>query len=127
MAVTKPKRGRGRPRNPDRPQLEKDVAACIRKGLTFADACIVSGVPRSTAQRWRDDPEFAAMEKEARAWRKLTLLDKIEKTKTGWQRFAWILERTEPQEFGRRIEAQVSQEETTLLRIEVIDAPDHDG
>ncbi len=117
MAATKPteKRKPGRPRSARRPELEDAVLANIRLGQSIRRAAMAAGVPHSTVQRWEDDPEFAARAKEAESDRERDWLEKLAgccdaKSQGAWQRWAWLLERTNPAEYGRKdhLQAEVS-------------------
>ena len=97
-----PKRKPGRPPRADRAEIESKVLAAIRVGLTFDKACLACGAPESTVRTWRDDPEFSRRVKAAIAEREMLWLNEVRHQERGWQRIAWLLERTCPQDYGRR-------------------------
>lgn len=97
-----PKRKPGRPPRADRAEIESKVLAAIRVGLTFDKACLACGAPESTVRTWRDDPEFSRRVKAAIAEREMLWLNEVRHQDKGWQRIAWLLERTCPQDYGRR-------------------------
>jgi len=95
------KRKPGRPRDPRRPELEENVLANIRLGQGLRAAALAAGVPYSSVQRWEDDADFAARVEAAKAERQAGWLRRMDDEKLGWQRWAWKLERTSPEEYGR--------------------------
>lgn len=108
--ATAPKRKPGRPPRADRAEIEAKVIAAIRVGLTFDKACLACGAPESTVRTWRDDPEFSRRVKAAIAEREMLWLNEVRHQERGWQRIAWLLERTCPEEYGRkdRVQAEVT-------------------
>jgi len=103
MATPKaPKRKPGRPPRADRAEIETQVLAAIRVGLTFDKACLACGVPESTVRTWREDAEFSRRVKAAISERETIWLNAIRQSERGWQRYAWLLERTCPQDYGRK-------------------------
>lgn len=111
MATPKaPKRKPGRPPRADRAEIETQVLAAIRVGLTFDKACLACGVPESTVRTWREDAEFSRRVKAAISERETIWLNAIRQSERGWQRYAWLLERTCPQDYGRKdsVKAEVT-------------------
>lgn len=111
MATPKaPKRKPGRPPRADRAEIEAKVIAAIRVGLTFDKACLACGVPESTVRTWREDAEFSRRVKAAISERETIWLNAIRQSERGWQRYAWLLERTCPQDYGRKdsVKAEVT-------------------
>jgi hypothetical protein len=107
-----PKRKTGRPPRADRAEIEAKVLAAIRVGLSLNKACMACGVPYSTVQTWiaEGGDDFSARAKAAIAERELLWLNEVRREERGWQRIAWLLERTCPEEYGRkdRVQAEVS-------------------
>lgn len=85
------------------PDLESKILGAIRRGLSMRKAAAACGVSEGTVRGWRDkDEEFANACESAIAQRELLCLDAIWKGERGWESKAWILERTNPDEYGRR-------------------------
>lgn len=107
-----PKRKPGRPPRADRAEIEAKVLAAIRVGLTLPKACLACGVPYQTVEHWirTGCDEFSARAKAAMAEREMLWLNELRHQERGWQRIAWLLERTCPEEYGRkdRVQAEVS-------------------
>jgi len=104
MPPKTPKRKTGRPPRADRAEIEAKVLAAIRVGLSLNKACMACGVPYSTVQTWiaEGGDDFSAMAKAAIAERELLWLNEVRREERGWQRIAWLLERTCPEDYGRR-------------------------
>jgi len=105
MATPKtPKRKPGRPPRADRAEIEAKVLAAIRVGLTLQKACLACGVPYQTVEHWirTGGDEFSARAKAAIAEREMLWLNEVRHQERGWQRIAWLLERTCPEDYGRR-------------------------
>ena len=99
-----PKRKPGRPPRADRAEIEAKVLAAIRVGLTLQKACLACGVPYQTVEHWirTGGDEFSARAKAAIAEREMLWLNEVRHQERGWQRYAWLLERTCPQDYGRK-------------------------
>jgi len=99
-----PKRKPGRPPRADRAEIESKVLAAIRVGLTLQKACLACGVPYQTVEHWirTGGDEFSARAKAAIAEREMLWLNEVRHQDKGWQRIAWLLERTCPQDYGRK-------------------------
>jgi hypothetical protein len=110
--ATARKRKPGRPPRADRAEIEAKVLAAIRVGLTLPKACLACGVPYQTVEHWirTGGDEFSARAKAAIAEREMLWLNEVRHQERGWQRIAWLLERTCPEEYGRkdRVQAEVS-------------------
>jgi len=91
------------------PQTIKILKATIGKGMSYADACTLSGISYSTFKKWQQKAEAGVKEylffldelKKAKAMGKLQNIKKIRED-SSWQSAAWLLERQYPEEFGRR-------------------------
>ncbi len=127
--------------------LSTELASLLRRGLTQTDACLVAGVPRSTFYDWLSrgkdlwethgpdglvPPEtvakltveelvlldFSDAIAGARAVGKHDALVAIRSGMTDdWRAAAWFLERSFPDEFGRRDRIEVETDETVTIRI----------
>jgi len=104
MPPKTPKRKPGRPPRADRAEIEAKVLAAIRVGLTLQKACLACGVPYQTVEHWirTGGDEFSARAKAAIAEREMLWLNEVRHQERGWQRIAWLLERTCPEDYGRR-------------------------
>jgi hypothetical protein len=90
----------------------------VSAGLNQRDSCAAAGIHPTTFQRWmnaaEDEPTsayaaLAADLKAARAAGKLAHLENIKKhSAKEWTASAWTLERTDPEQFGKR-DAESSQ------------------
>jgi hypothetical protein len=108
---TVPQQGRGRPTKMSAEIIGK-ITTAYGRGLSFEESCRVAGIAPSTGFLWKEDPDFSEALKNARAQRKLTLLDRLEAADAKvdpWPRWAWLLERTDPASFARP-ELQLSQQ-----------------
>lgn len=113
------------------PPLMIYIFKIIEKGLTFEDAGTLAGISRQTIYRWRQngrriekgllmgeivENDITIQERYAYLFyggieraivsRKLRLLGKIEEAANAdprnWPAFAWLLERTHPEDYGQR-------------------------
>jgi hypothetical protein len=100
---TEPIRGaRGRRRTLDR-QRKQLVVNAVSRGATMTEAAIAVGVSLRTVQREaREDSHFDQELRLAHAC-KAHPLDLMESAaRTHWRAAAWLLERTNPEQYGRR-------------------------
>jgi hypothetical protein len=84
----------------------------VMAGLNQRDSCAAAGISTDTFQRWMREAEanptsaYAALSadlKEAKAAGKLSHLENIKKhSLKEWTASAWTLERTDPEQFGKR-------------------------
>jgi hypothetical protein len=59
-------------------------------------------------QEWEKRPEFSGLRAKAQGLRKQALLDKIEAAgRNDWRCWAWLLERTFPEQFGNPAKVQI--------------------
>lgn len=85
-------------------------------GLSIDDAADYARVARSTPRNWLKKAEdgvqpyldFRSDFREAAAERKLGRVRKVESGEPGWQGSAWLLERTDPDRFGKRAQLDVT-------------------
>ena len=93
----------GRPGRSDRAEIEARVLEAIRDGLSLRKACLACGVPVQTVDEWiQQGGTFSDRAKAAIAEREREWLRAVRREDKGWQRIAWLLERTCPAEYGRR-------------------------
>lgn len=93
------------------PETVKKLCDAIRLGASYADACGFAGVHFDTFNEWRKDfPEFSDAVKEAEGAGRVQLIAKIQKAANdgNWQAAAWMLERRDPQNYGRTMRTQVT-------------------
>lgn len=93
------------------PETVKKLCDAIRLGASYGDACGYAGIDIATFGRWRDEfADFAHEIKEAEASGRVQLIAKIQKAATdgNWQAAAWMLERRDPQNYGRIMRTQVT-------------------
>ncbi len=128
-------------------ELSGELAGLLRQGLTQTDACLVAQVPRSTFYDWmsrgRDlwethGPDgrvpadvvatltveemrlldFSDAIVGARAVGKFAALVAVRSGMTDdWRAAAWFLERSFPEEFGRRDHISVDSDEVVTIRV----------
>lgn len=97
------KRKTGRPPRADRAEIEVRVLEAIRDGLTLRKACLACGVPVQTVDEWiQQGGAFSDRAKAAVSERERDWLRAVRREDKGWQRIAWLLERTCPEDYGRR-------------------------
>ena len=96
------------------PERVDELCKAAELGATRAHAAQYAGITRATLQEWlrSDKPlhvAFAERYREAEAHGKLALLATIRKASSKqWQAAAWMLERTWPNEYGRRERVEVT-------------------
>lgn len=100
------------------PELQQRFCDALHSGLTFAGACDLVGIGRSTFFRWMDEDEsttqaqqdFRDAVKVARATRDQRYVKVIEDAAAGgtWTAAAWFLERTNRSEYGRNDSVEVT-------------------
>jgi hypothetical protein len=96
------------------PDVIKTIFEAVAAGLKDQAACQAAGIDITTFQRWvkraESEPDsafaqFAAELKILRQQRKVRILNRLEKASElpqYWTAGAWLLERTEPEEFALR-------------------------
>ena len=127
--------------------LAAELVSYLRRGLTQTDACLVANVPRSTFYDWLSrgrelwethgpDGRVPAKIVATLAIEELQLLDfsdaiagaravgkhdALVAVRAGmaddWRAAAWFLERSFPEEYGRRDHLAVDSEETVTIRV----------
>ncbi len=113
------------------PELIEIVERLIDSGMSVSAVCDAVGVARPTFYQWvslgekgtsKDIyTEFADRVKKARAIVQARWLERIEvaaQDPKTWTAAAWLLERSFPQEFGRRTAVDVTVREDVVAEIE---------
>lgn len=82
----------------NKPDNPTDAFLEARKsGLTKAHSAALAGIARKTIHTWEncpEKPEFLHALKEAEGLGAKAALDALKASERGWQRFAWLLERS---------------------------------
>ncbi len=85
-------------------QTIKKVCEYILQGLSQEKACLLAKISERTYQRYKKDNQFDTLIKRMEAKRQLIFLGKLRnETGNNWLKYAWLLERIYPQEFGKII------------------------
>ena len=92
----------GRPTKLDEPMAAK-ICEGLSYGLTNQQTADLAGISASTLHNWLEDEVLAHRVAGARAQRDLVRLKRIENGDAGWQGCAWLLERSNPQLWGRHL------------------------
>jgi hypothetical protein len=89
--------------------LVREVITLVATGTTVQDAAQQVGVDPVTLWRWRQrDPELDKAVLAARAAFLTRQVERIdEAAEKDWKAAAWLLERSEPSSWGKRVEVQV--------------------
>lgn len=96
-------------------QTREMVLEAYQAGLNLDDCADYAGINRKTLHRWMKKAEqglepYASHRRamrQAAATRKLTRLVAVEAGEPGWQGSAWTLERLNPDQFGKRLQADL--------------------
>ena len=118
------------------PQMQEEICGYIEGGATNRDAALLAGISESTFYKWLDRGkeeakgkhfQFIEAIKAARAAFKEHHRKniKVAGENGSWQASAWLLERSVPQEYGRRQALEHSGQIDTPVK--VIKIPDYDG
>lgn len=86
------------------PETVKKLCDAIRLGASYGDACGFAGISISIFNEWRrEHPDFRAEIESAEGAGRVQLIAKIQKAATdgNWQAAAWMLERRDPENYGR--------------------------
>jgi len=114
------------------PERTRRVLEAIRSGATYIRAAEVAGVDYSTLRAWikrgeetRRGPyhEFSESIKKAEVDREETLLQSIidaGKDPRYWQARAWVLERTNPEKYGRREKREITGAEGGPVQVRMM-------
>ncbi len=102
------------------PELADKLCDLVRGGLPLSKAAEHEGISYRTLCRWqkREDGAYAGFchsLKRARAEAQVLWVGAIARGEDGWQSRAWLLERSDPKNWGRRMEmkAKVETKDTT--------------
>lgn len=120
------------------PELQTQILDYLGRGMPVNLSCQAVGIDVSTLTHWRsrardgDEPYlgFIAAVKKARAIGQRVVGDRIldaSKKPQHWTAGAWWLERTDPENFGRRDRLQVDQVTKVVFHNEEIAKTDHEG
>lgn len=98
-------------------EREMEVVAHVASGLPVQQAAARIGVNRSTLWRWRrDDEQLDKALLMARATFLARQVERIDKAaEDDWKAASWLLERSEPGLFGRRVEVSVESEGRAIV------------
>ena len=112
----------GRPRVLDEGK-RREVCALMAAGASRAQAAEYVGCSESTLKREAmRDREFGERMRRAKATASLTPLHAMRQAaQTHWRAAAWMLERAEPEQFGRRHRRHLGAKELRALRRDLID------
>ena len=99
------------------PMVIKALCDAIKLGLPNIRACELVGISQETFYQWeKSNAEFSERIKKARSERIKFHLNNIKKAaKKNWTASAWMLERTEPENFGQK--SKVELPEGTTVKI----------
>jgi hypothetical protein len=116
--VDRPKHGGGRP-SLRTPEMVDAICELIAKGVPARWAAIQCGISQGTFFEWQAaNPEFAERIKQARAAKVKKLVGRIwDDAQTSWVAAMTLLERTEPEDFGRTNKVRHSHEGTVNLDV----------
>jgi len=102
-------------------KLQADICKLIAKAVPVNRACTACGIHKDTFYGWMHArPAFSDAVEKARSEAAQRLVELIEKAADGsivnrfgeaqyqWQAAAWLLERTQPDEFARKSNVEVS-------------------
>jgi transposase-like protein len=99
-----PERGRGRP-SKRTPELERQIADCLRLGMSYPQTCDACGVSQTQFRNWRKRyREFQDLIRQAEAEAvklNLAVIQAAAASGKSWQAAAWFLERKHPEQWGK--------------------------
>ena len=119
------KRGRGQPTKLLNPDIKNTILDLIRKGNYVKTACIAAGVSERVFYEWQkraeaggetgggDDNVYVQFFRELKNARQANIAERVAKIQQAgekeqnWTANAWLLERMEPGEYGKRMELEV--------------------
>jgi hypothetical protein len=98
-------------------EREMEVVANVASGVPVGQAAEMVGVNRSTLWRWRrEDEQLDKALLMARATFLARQVERIDKAaEDDWKAASWLLERSEPGLFGRRVEVSVESEARAVV------------
>lgn len=113
--------------------VHKKIVTAIEKGASIKDAGLLAGLGTDTLDGWlysyRSEPEKYAHYKhlvediqEAKARRRQRSVERIEQAAQGgaWQADAWHLERTDPENWGRKDQVKVESNEGPRIQLNTV-------
>lgn len=105
----------------DKPTAEK-ICNAIAEGNTHRTSCAIAGVSHTFFYEWmNDDVAFADMVKEAEAEAERWHVENIKRhAKDNWLPSAWMLERRNPKEWGKKDKLDITTNDKDLNEIRVV-------
>jgi hypothetical protein len=115
------------------PEVQQAIIVSLTKGNYLNTACESSGVTRWTFYHWKNrfdegDPDaqiyadFFNSIKRASAIGEALALERLQTGSTGWQAYAWFLERRFPARWGRKDQLTVKGKDVKKLTDEELEA-----
>lgn len=92
----------------------------LSQGMTIKSACALAGIHQSTYFEWvTNKPEFTELVKRAESEMKERALKVINQAAQNgqWQAAAWLLERREPNEYGRQDRVRIEDVRGTAEKL----------
>jgi hypothetical protein len=112
----------GRPTKLDEPMAAR-ICEALSYGLTNDDVADLVGIHVTTLYDWFKIEAFAKRVAGAKATRKLERLRRVHNGDSGWQSACWLLERSDPQLWGRHLLYQRAEsEEKNVTEVTLVEA-----
>jgi hypothetical protein len=92
----------GRPTKLDEPMAAR-ICDGLSMGLTDQETADLVGIHVTTLYDWFKNEAFARRVASSKVTRKLERLRRVHNGDSGWQAACWLLERTDPQMWGRHL------------------------
>jgi hypothetical protein len=98
------------------------ICEAISNGNTHKTACALAGISHTTFYRWIDEnSEFSDSVKEAEATSEAFHVEQIRKaSSSSWQASAWMLERRNNPEWGRKDKIDVTSKDEKIDGFKVV-------
>lgn len=96
------------------------IYKAVSQGMTIKSACSLAGITQTTFYDWvTNKPEFTALIKKAESEMKERALKVINQAAQNgqWQAAAWLLERREPNEYGRQDRVRIEDVRGTAEKL----------
>lgn len=92
------------------PEVKAAIVESVRNGAYAKHAALAAGISKSTLYEWIDaDADFAGLIEKAAAERTNQGIRAIaDHGERSWQAWAWLLERTSPEDFRQRTATEVT-------------------
>jgi len=110
----------GRPTKLDEPMAAR-ICDALSYGLTNQEVADLVGINVDTLYDWFKIEAFEKRVAGAKATRKLERLRRVHNGDSGWQSSCWLLERTDPQMWGRHLLYQRAESEEKNITEALID------